>query len=198
METVETLVAFANAKGGSVYVGVFIITANPARIERWEYPLEALREIVLNMIVHRDYTHHGNSSIKIFPDRIEFFNPGHLPDRISISDLHKGTYVSDCRNKLVAKIFKEIEWIERYGTGIRRIKNYFKEYGSPEPRFENFQHGFMVTVFPLNVKDDNTFEKKDTEKDTEKTTLTQKMILQEISNNKFITIPELSEKVKIK
>jgi ATP-dependent DNA helicase RecG len=171
----------------------FIITANPARIERWEYPLEALREIVLNMIVHRDYTHHGNSSIKIFPDRIEFFNPGHLPNNISISDLHKGTYVSDCRNKLIAKIFKEIEWIERYGTGIRRIRDYFKEYGSPEPRFENFQHGFMVTVFPLNLKDEIAFERKDLEKDLEKDlTQNQKNILRAIQNNDHITQQELS------
>jgi ATP-dependent DNA helicase RecG len=125
----------------------FIITANPARIERWNYPLDALREIVLNMVVHRDYAHHGNSSIKIFPDRIEFFNPGRLPDNISVDDLLRGNYVSDCRNKLIAKIFKEIEWVERYGTGIRRIKDYFKEYGSQEPVFENFQHGFRVTVF---------------------------------------------------
>ncbi|MDR1114802.1 MAG: hypothetical protein LBL33_01355 [Tannerella sp.] len=138
----------------------FIITANPARIERWDYPLDAIREIILNMIVHRDYTHHGNSSVKIFPDHIEFFNPGRLPDQISIADLMKGDYVFDCRNKQVARIFKEIEWIERYGTGIRRIKDYFKEYGSPEPVFENFQHGFRVTVYALNSRD--------TEKDTEK------------------------------
>ncbi len=143
----------------------FIITANPARIERWDYPLEALREIVLNMIVHRDYTHHGNSSIKIFPDRIEFFNPGRLPDNISISDLQNGTYVSNCRNRLIAKIFKEIDWIERYGTGIRRIKGYFCEYGSPEPLFENFQHGFRVTAFPLLTEEKNldALEKKGTE-----------------------------------
>ncbi|MDR2382637.1 MAG: putative DNA binding domain-containing protein, partial [Prevotellaceae bacterium] len=133
----------------------FIITANPARIERWDYPLNALREIVLNMVVHRDYTHHGNSSIKIFPDRIEFFNPGRLPDNISVDDLKKGNYISDCRNKLIAKIFKEIEWIERYGTGIRRIRDYFKKYDSPEPVFENFQHGFRVTVF-ANYNDANS------------------------------------------
>jgi ATP-dependent DNA helicase RecG len=146
----------------------FIITANPARIERWEYPLEAIREIVLNMIVHRDYSNHGNSSIKIYPDRIEFFNPGRLPDNISISDLQQGNYVSECRNKLIAKIFKEIDWIERYGTGIRRIKNYFKEYGSPEPLFENFQHGFKVIAYPLQMEDGfiENYEENGNEKDT--------------------------------
>jgi ATP-dependent DNA helicase RecG len=127
----------------------FMITGNPAREERWDYPLDALREIVMNMIVHRDYSHHGESSIKIFNDRIEFFNPGRLPDGISEEDLRKGTYVSNCRNKLIAKIFKEITWIERYGTGIRRITSLFERYGCPKPKFENQHHGFKVTAYPL-------------------------------------------------
>ena len=197
----------------------FIITASPARIERWDYPLEALREIVLNMIVHRDYTHHGNSSIKIFPDRIEFFNPGHLPNNISVNDLLQGTYVSDCRNKLIAKIFKEIDWIERYGTGIRRIRDYFREYGSPEPLFENFQHGFRVTVYPLRKDVENIVaetEEKSSEKIvgmsekitdssektlemseinsemSEKTLDMSEKILEIIKNNPCVTIKELS------
>ena len=198
----------------------FIITASAARIERWEYPLEALREIVLNMIVHRDYTHRGNSSIKIFPDRIEFFNPGHLPDNISVNDLIQGTYVSDCRNKLIAKIFKEIDWIERYGTGIRRIKDFFKEYGSPEPLFENFQHGFKVIVYPnhyaemseksseMSKKNEKSSEKtletpeksseisekneKSSEKTLEMPEKSSEKILNAIKNNPHVTIEELS------
>ncbi|MDR2147158.1 MAG: putative DNA binding domain-containing protein [Tannerella sp.] len=168
----------------------FIITANPARIERWEYPLEALREIVLNMVVHRDYTHHGNSSIKIFPNRIEFFNPGHLPDTISVNDLLQGTYTSECRNKLIAKVFKEINWIERYGTGIRRIRDYFMEYGSPEPLFENFQHGFRVTVYPLDKKVEYAeMSEKMSEKMSERMS---ERIINLIKNNPEITIDELS------
>jgi ATP-dependent DNA helicase RecG len=141
------------------------------------------------MIVHRDYTHHGNSSVKIFPDRIEFFNPGRLSDQISIADLLEGSYVSDCRNKQVARIFKEIEWIERYGTGIRRIKDYFKEYGSSEPVFENFQHGFRVTAYALH--------RDVTEKLGEKLGENQKKIIELMQNNSFVTISELSEQIQI-
>ena len=183
----------------------FIITANPARIERWEYPLEALREIVLNMIVHRDYTHRGNSSVKIFPDRIEFFNPGQLPNHISINDLLHGNYVSDCRNKLLAKIFKEIDWIERYGTGIRRIRDYFREYGSPEPLFENFQHGFKVTVYPLLDIDAENAEKMsektaDNSEMSEKTPeSSEKMSEKTVDNSKMSEkTPESSEKMSEK
>jgi ATP-dependent DNA helicase RecG len=241
-DTVETLVAFANSKGGFVYtepslipdveeftidskkVVIFsdgltistdlvteveevlafirkhiskeyIITANPAREERWDYPLDALREIVMNMVVHRDYTHRGNSSVKIFPNRIEFFNPGKLPSEISVNDLIEGKYVSDCRNKLIAKVFKEIDWIERYGSGIKRIMNFFKDYGSPNPVFENFQHGFRITVFSIV----ENIVKKDTEKDTEKELLSnnQKKILEKISENKLITAEELVDIVGI-
>jgi len=56
----------------------YIITGNPQREERWEYPLDAIREIVINMIVHRDYRSSSDSIIKIFNNRIEFFNPGGL------------------------------------------------------------------------------------------------------------------------
>ncbi|MDR3246191.1 MAG: putative DNA binding domain-containing protein [Prevotellaceae bacterium] len=136
----------------------FIITGNPAREERWDYPLDALREIVMNMVVHRDYSHHGDSSVKIYPDRIEFFNPGRLPDNISIDDLRHGTYVSNCRNKLISRIFKEIEWIERYGTGIKRIRGILKNYGSPEPVFENFHHGFRVIAYAVKEITENPEE----------------------------------------
>ncbi|MDR0566694.1 MAG: putative DNA binding domain-containing protein, partial [Prevotellaceae bacterium] len=151
----------------------FIITEKPAREERWDYPLDALREIVMNMIVHRDYSHYGESSIKIFNDRIEFFNPGRLPDGISEDDLRKGTYVSSCRNKLIARVFKEITWIERYGTGVRRVTSLFERYGCPKPLFENFQHGFKVTAYPLqSTMKEKLAEKGDdaVEKTTEKTT----------------------------
>ena len=96
--------------------------------------------------------------------------------------MREGTYVSDCRNKLIAKIFKEIEWIERYGTGIHRIRGYFEEYGSPEPLFENFQHGFRVTAFPL-LEDDFT---ESAEKSVDK-------IIQFIDANPKITQKELSQ-----
>ena len=141
----------------------YIIIGKKQRDEVWEYPLNAIREIVINMIVHRDYMHHGDSGIKIFDDRIEFFNPGELPESISIKNLLNGSYVSDCRNKLIAYAFKEVGWIEKYGSGIKRIKNAFKLHGCMAPVFENFQHGFRVTVFSKQ----KSIAKVDTEKNIE-------------------------------
>ena len=69
----------------------YIISGNVQREERFDYPLEAIREIVTNMIVHRDYRDSGDSIIKIFDDRIEFFNPGKLYDDITIKNCLVGT-----------------------------------------------------------------------------------------------------------
>lgn len=125
----------------------FIITGQAQREERWQYPPEAIREIVINMIVHRDYRHYGDSTVKMFDDYIEFFNPGALPEDLSVEQLLSGRYVSQSRNKKIAAMFKEAGLIEKYGSGIRRIRNAFIAYGLKEPVFENFQYGFKVTVF---------------------------------------------------
>jgi ATP-dependent DNA helicase RecG len=125
----------------------YIITGKPQREERYDYPLEAVREIVINMVVHRDYRDSGNSVIKIFDDRIEFFNPGKLYDDITVEKLISGNYSSRTRNRLIANIFKDCGLIERYGSGIKRIRNECFKYGIEEPLFEEFQHGFRVILF---------------------------------------------------
>lgn len=86
----------------------YIFTGNPQREERYDYPIDALREIVLNMIVHRDYRKSSDSVIKIFDDKIEFFNPGNLYGEYSVADLLSGNYKYRARNKMVAYAFKEI------------------------------------------------------------------------------------------
>lgn len=126
----------------------YIITGDPKREERWQYPMDALlREILINMIVHRDYMDSGDSSIKIYDDFIEFFNPGCLPDNITVEQLLSGEYSSWAHNKKIAATFKEAQFIEKYGSGIKRIREGFEVYGLVPPVFENFQHGFRVVVY---------------------------------------------------
>ena len=131
----------------------FIITGNPQHEERFDYPLEAIREIVVNMIVHRDYRDSSGSIIKIFDDRIEFFNKGTLFGGITIEDLLADNYSSQTRNKLIAKAFKETGIIEKYGTGIKRILTICKNYKVISPKFEEVFNGFKVTLYKekLNV-----------------------------------------------
>lgn len=126
-----------------------IITGVPQHEEVWEYPLPAIREIVINAIVHRDYRCASDTVVKIFDDRIEFYNPGKLPPGISLRNLLDNNYVSNPRNKQIATVFKEAGIIEKYGSGIRRIRDAFAILGSPEPIFEEIGEGFRVTIFPM-------------------------------------------------
>jgi ATP-dependent DNA helicase RecG len=147
-DAIETLTAFANTKGGSVILGV-----NDARqISIGEYPMDALREIIINMIVHRDYRSANDSTIKVFDNRIEFFNPGALLDDLTVEKIKTGHYKSHLRNKQIATIFRELELIEKYGSGVRRVIDTFTAYGLPEPEFEATQGGMAVTVFKIAEK----------------------------------------------
>ncbi|MBE9464794.1 RNA-binding domain-containing protein [Dyadobacter subterraneus] len=169
----------------------YIITGNPQREERWEYPLNAIREIIINMIVHRDYMHYGDSSVKVFDHYIEFFNPGPLPQSISIEQLLSGDYTSQARNKKVSSIFKEAGVIEKYGSGIKRIQNAFLNYGLEAPVFENFQHGFRVIVSTQTVL--KTVEKT-VEETVEKTVeKTEEIILNLIKSDSRITTKAIQQ-----
>ena len=106
------------------------------------------------MIVHRDYRDSGNSIIKIFDDRIEFFNPGKLYDDLTIEKLQSGNYSSRTRNRAIARAFKEAGVIERYGSGIARIKDECRRHGVLEPIFEEFVHGFRVTLFKEKLEEE--------------------------------------------
>ncbi|MDR0981642.1 MAG: putative DNA binding domain-containing protein [Culturomica sp.] len=158
-------------------------------IQRWQYPLEGIRELVLNMIIHRDYTASANSIIKIFDDHILFFNPGMLPDSISIEQLRLNQYISTPRNRQIAKLVKDMGWIERYGTGIKRVRRMFTEYGLQEPVFATISGGIAVTIYGLN--------NNNTEKVTEKVTENQRLILESIAKIPSITSQELSRIVGI-
>jgi ATP-dependent DNA helicase RecG len=124
-----------------------IITGSPQNTLRWEYPLDAIRELVLNMIVHRDYTSSYDSVIKIHKNHIEFYNPGTLPDSISVEKLLNNDYVSQPHNKQIAEIFKEVGLIEKYGSGIKRVREEFIECGLPEPTFIQMSTGMLIRVY---------------------------------------------------
>ncbi len=179
----------------------YIITGSPQREERWQYPMDALREIIINMIVHRDYMHYGDSSVKVYDNNIEFFNPGNLPDTISIEQLLQGNYISQTRNKKLASIFKESGVIEKYGSGIKRIQQQFIAYGLQPPVFENFQHGFRVVVSAIEHKVvEKVVEKvvdKVVDKVIETMSVNQGKIIELIKKNTFISANKLSIEIGI-
>jgi ATP-dependent DNA helicase RecG len=163
-----------------------IITGEAHNTQKWQYPMEAIREIVMNMIVHRDYRSSSDSIVKIFDNKIEFYNPGRLPENITVEDLLANSYKSTPRNKLIADVCKSMGLIEKYGSGIRRIVGYFNSENLPMPKFCNISDGFMVTVFSGNSNNvtDNV---------TDRTVL----IIEIIKENNKITTNEIAEKLKV-
>jgi len=123
----------------------FEITGKPQREEIWDYPLDALREAVVNAVCHRDYSDNSDIQIKIYDDRFYIWNPGGLPYGITVDDLYKPGHPSKPRNKLIAQIFYDMGIIEKYGSGAQRMITACKEAGLPEPKFEECFGGFSVT-----------------------------------------------------
>ena len=97
---------------------------NLFRIDTKDYPEIAIRESLLNLIVHRDYSFSSSSFINIYDDRIEFISIGGLVNGISLDDVLLG--ISVCRNTELANIFYRLELIEAYGTGIQKILSSYK------------------------------------------------------------------------
>ena len=99
-----------------------------------EYPMEAMREAITNAVMHRDWFFDGaNVFVKMYTDRIEVISPGSLPKGLTLADLG---HMSIRRNPLIADLLHRIDFIEKAGTGIRRIRDGAKAQGYPEPEFE--------------------------------------------------------------
>jgi len=115
------------------------------RQERWEYPPKAIREALVNAIVHRDYRSSSKIQIRIFDDRIEFWNPGRLPEGWTVETL-KEEHTSEPFNPLIARMFFWIGYIEEVGTGTNKMIKWCREWGLPEPNFQT-KSGNIVVIF---------------------------------------------------
>lgn len=109
-----------------------------------EYPVEAIREALLNAVVHRDYAMNGDTLISMFSDRIEFISLGGLVRGVEIADVMMG--VSYLRNRKLADIFYRLHLIESYGTGIVKIKMSYCGQ-SRQPVFECGPNSFKVVLY---------------------------------------------------
>ncbi len=113
------------------------------REERWEYPLPAIREIIINAVIHRDYSLLGKDiKVAIFDDMLEITSPGVMPSSIDISNLSGGQ--SEIRNRTLAPIFKELRLIEQWGTGFRKLSDELKDYPEIEIKFNEPGLAFQV------------------------------------------------------
>jgi predicted HTH transcriptional regulator len=121
------------------------VIAGPRRVDRWTVPLVALREAIINAIVHADYAERGAPiRVAVFDDRVEVENPGILPSGLTIEDIRKG--VSKLRNRVIGRVFHELGLIEQWGSGIQRMTTACQEAGLPSPLLEEVGTHFRVVL----------------------------------------------------
>ncbi len=110
-----------------------------------EYPYEALREAIINALIHRDYSGTSQIQIRVYPDKLMLMNEGKLPPEIPVEKL-KTNHLSIPRNTLLAKIFYYAGFIESWGHGTIKIVENCMEQGLPEPDFVE-EYGVMTVTF---------------------------------------------------
>lgn len=130
------------------------INSRGKREDIYEYPIKAIREIILNALVHRDYSvYTENEPIRliIYDDRIEITNPGGLFGRLSIDEL--GKVHADVRNPFITSILETLEITENRYSGIPTIYSEMEKAGLLKPKFESNRGTFKVTLYNSKKKD---------------------------------------------
>ena len=119
------------------------------RIDVRDYPEVALREALLNTLVHRDYSFSSSTLISIYADRIEFISIGGLMPSIDLEDIMVG--LSICRNQNLANVFYRLHLIEAYGTGMRKIMKAYENI-EEKPKVETTKNVFKIILPNINAK----------------------------------------------
>lgn len=161
------------------------------RIDREDYPASALREALLNAIVHRDYSFSGSIMINVFDDKIEFVSLGGLVSGLSKEDILRG--VSQTRNKNLANVFYRLKHIEAYGTGIQRIYDLYAD--------DSVQPDIIITdnTFTMVLPNRNSAVEEPQEvKITDSLTHQEKLIVDYIKENGSITDEEIQSMFDVK
>ena len=101
------------------------------RDDKFEYPLAALREAIINALIHRNYQKHSDVRVFIFDNRVEIINPGTFPEGVSPdAPIHEPV------NPILSQFMYDVGFIERYGSGIKMMKRLSEEWGNKAPRYE--------------------------------------------------------------
>lgn len=165
------------------------------RQDRYELPVDSVREMIANSVAHRSYLEPGNIQVALFDDRLEVTSPGMLLNGVSIKKMKEG--YSKPRNRAIASAFAYMKIIEKWGSGIPRILRECSEYGLPEPEFIDFDGDFRVNMY-RQLPEKDWSHTDDTKHDTNDTlSENDTKILNLIRENPSITQAELREKLQV-
>lgn len=164
------------------------------RQEKWLYPPKAIREALANALAHRNYKTTASVQIRIFDDRLEIWNPGHLPKGLTTEKL-KIRHDSIPQNPLIAKMFFWIKYAEEVGTGTNKIVKWCREWELPEPDFEETGTSFVLTFKRYYLNEDALSKLNDRQKKALEYLLKNK----KITNKQYIGInPGISERTALR
>ena len=160
------------------------------RIDVFDYPEDALRELIVNALVHKDYSIQEPTRVAIFPDHIEISSMGLLPKGWKLEDLmieHR----SSRRNRTLANVFHDAGYVEKWGQGIEKVCEVCKANGNPPPKF-SIVTGSLEATIPIreskvkpSVIVDTPLEGLDYD------------IVKLMSSNPSISIPRIAEELKV-
>jgi ATP-dependent DNA helicase RecG len=138
-EQIDAMEAFVlrNIKTSAKIVGT-------KRVEEYEYPKKAIREIVANAVIHRNYRiTETYTQVNVFEDRIEVFNPGNLPPGVTVENIKDA---QESRNRIIAARLNEMKYLEEYGRGIDIVFDQMAEWKLLPPIFKNTSNSFKVIL----------------------------------------------------
>jgi ATP-dependent DNA helicase RecG len=116
-----------------------------ARQESLEYPFDAVRELLVNAVAHRDYNLQGDTiHIHVFSDRLEVHSPGSLPGPVTLENLLEARFA---RNAILTQVLSDLGFVERLGYGMNRVVAVMRQAGLRQPRFEEIAGTFRVTLY---------------------------------------------------
>jgi ATP-dependent DNA helicase RecG len=161
------------------------------RIETYPVPRGALREAIINAIIHKDYTSNNPIQIRVYEDKVEIDNEGKLPESWTIEDLKK-KHKSKPHNPLLATAFFRSGMIEAWGRGIERINSALRDEGKADIEYD-YNGSDMVAIFNTSVQTDCT------DNCTDKAALndTEKAVLNLIRKNPNVTTTEIAAELKV-
>jgi len=160
------------------------------RTDTYEIPLEAIREALVNAIIHRDYRNMGRDiKVGIYDDILNIVSPGGFPSTLTQEDILDGR--SEVRNKVIARVFKELGYIEQWGTGIKRIKSSCISYGLKEPLILEKGDFVDVELFRKTTDYDGLTT------DYDGLEIEEKKVIEQINKNGNISTKELKELLNI-
>lgn len=126
------------------YLRCAAVIESTRREDVYEIPVKALRELIANAILHRNYLVHAFIQVSIFDDRVEIISPGELYDNLSVAEMLSG--YSRLRNPLLADVFRKMNIVEQWGTGIQRVFQACEAAGLAAPQYVVSGNAVRITI----------------------------------------------------